>query len=71
MKTSNVLYILGYASIILSATNFLRGKTKDGHAQDTKERDGLFLGHWAPTFFILGKVAEDREQDGRSLLDFS
>ena len=71
MKTSNVLYILGYASIILSATNFLRGKTKDGQAQDSKERDGLFLGHWAPTFFILAKVAEDREKDGRSLLDFS
>lgn len=71
MKTSNVLYVLGYASIVLSAINFLRGKSKDGQEQDSKERDGLFLGHWAPTFFILGKVAEDREKDGRSLLDFS
>ncbi len=71
MKTSNVLYILGYASILLSASNFLRGKAKSGHTQDVKERDGLFLGHWAPTFFILGKVAEDREKEGRSLLDFS
>jgi len=71
MKISNVLYILGYASIIVSATNFLRGKTKSGQDQDIKERDGLFLGHWAPTFFILAKVAEDREKEGRSLLDFS
>ncbi|GGM03660.1 hypothetical protein [Deinococcus aerophilus] len=71
MKFSNVLYILGYASILLSAGNFLKGKAEDGKKQDVKERDGLFLGHWAPTFFILGKVAEDREKEGRSLFDFN
>ncbi|ANE42890.1 hypothetical protein [Deinococcus puniceus] len=61
MKISNLLYILGFASIALSAANYLKGKSEDGQEEATKERDGLFVGHWAPTFFILGKIAEDRK----------
>lgn len=65
MKLSNILYILGFGSVILSAFNFLKGQDAD------HERNGIFVGHWAPTFLILGKVAEDREKEGRSLFDFS
>ncbi|AFD26410.1 hypothetical protein [Deinococcus gobiensis] len=65
MKLSNILYILGFGSIILSAVNFFKSEDSDS------ERNGIFVGHWAPTFLILGKVAEDREKDGRSLFDFS
>lgn len=56
MKISNSLYILGFGSVVLSAVNFLKS---DGAGS---ERNGIFLGHWAPTFFLLGKIAEDREK---------
>ncbi|KQR01083.1 hypothetical protein [Deinococcus sp. Leaf326] len=58
MKLSNLFYVLGFASVALSASQYL-GSGKADH-----ERDGLFVGHWAPTFLILGKIAEDRERRG-------
>lgn len=61
MKASSILYAAGFASIVLAAINFVRGKSEAG---DDKERNGIFVGHWAPTFFILGKVMEDREAKG-------
>lgn len=48
VKISNVLYILGFASIVLSAGNFVAGKTEDGQAQESQERNGLFVGFWPP-----------------------
>lgn len=60
MKFSTVLYTLGFASIAISASNYLKSQDADN------ERDGLFTGHWAPTFFILAKVVEDRENRGKS-----
>lgn len=69
LKISNVLYILGFASIVLSAGNFVAGKTEDGKQQDEQERNGLFVGFWPPTFFILGKIVEDREKAGKNLLN--
>lgn len=60
MKISNALYIMGFGSIILSAISFL--KSDDSGS----ERNGLFVGHWAPTFFILGKIAEDREKESET-----
>ena len=70
MKVSNILYILGFVSIGISATNYLKGKsggTRDVGEQE-KQRDGLFTGHWAATFFILGKIVEDREDKEESLI---
>lgn len=50
---SNLCFILGFASILGSiAIWFLTG----GQAIDTQahaERFGIFVGLWAPTFFIL------------------
>ena len=62
MKYSSYLYILGFGSIILSAVNFIEGKSKSGQDGNNKQHDGNFIGHWAPTFFILGKILEDREK---------
>ena len=49
---SNLCFILGFASILGSiAVWFLTG----GQAADTRahaERFGIFVGLWAPTFFI-------------------
>ena len=52
-QLSHLCFILGFASILGSiAIWFLTG----GQAADTQahaERFGIFVGLWAPTFFIL------------------
>jgi hypothetical protein len=52
-QISNLCFVLGFASILGSiAIWFLTGGTspeKEAHA----ERFGIFVGLWAPTFFIL------------------
>ncbi len=62
MKLSTVLYAAGFVSIILSAVNFIQGRTKSSQEGEDKEHQGNFIGHWPPTFFILGKIVEDRER---------
>ena len=50
---SNLCFILGFASVLGSiAVWFLTGgQAADAHAH--AERFGIFVGLWAPTFFIL------------------
>ena len=57
---SNHAYILGFASIGLSlgAWALSRGK-KDDKAQS--DRWGIFIGHWAPTFFAVGLALRTKE----------
>ncbi|MFC6591987.1 hypothetical protein ACFP81_08200 [Deinococcus lacus] len=63
MKLHTLCYALGFASIILSASKYVPSESSDD------ERDGLFTGHWAPTFFIIGKILEDKEVNHRGLLE--
>lgn len=50
---SNTCFILGFASIIGSiAIWFMVGGTEP-ESQAHAERFGIFVGLWAPTFFIL------------------
>jgi hypothetical protein len=52
-KISNLCFVLGFASIAGSiAIWFLTGGTAP-EAQAHAERFGIFVGLWAPTFFIL------------------
>ena len=61
---SNLCLVLGFASIIGSiAIWFLAG----GQAADTQahaERFGIFVGLWAPTFFILSNRCDRYAQKG-------
>lgn len=64
LKMSDLMIVLGYASIGYSAYRYFTASDNDA------KRDALFVGHWAPTFFILGVGAENREyrkQDTLSL----
>ncbi len=62
MKLSTLMYIAGAGSIVFSAFNFISGKAKSADDDKLeKQQDGNFIGHWAPTFFILGKIFEDHE----------
>ena len=52
-QLSNLCFILGFASILGSvAIWFLTGGTA-AETQAHAERFGIFVGLWAPTFFIL------------------
>ena len=52
-QLSNLCFILGFASIIGSiAIWYMTGGTTP-ESQAHAERFGIFVGLWAPTFFIL------------------
>lgn len=52
-QLSNLCFFLGFASILASiAIWFLTGGTSP-ETQAHAERFGIFVGLWAPTFFIL------------------
>ena len=63
MKLSTLMYVGGAASILLSLANYVQGKQlPEGEKKNDKQHDGNFVGHWAPSFFILGKIFEDHEK---------
>lgn len=56
-------YAGGFASIALSfiAWGVSRAKSSDSKAQS--DRWGIFVGHWAPSFFALGVALKLEEID--------
>ena len=56
-SVANVFYISGLLSIPLSIILWLQNRNGD---KPTAERWGIFIGLWVPSFFVCGKVAEDR-----------
>ena len=53
--TSNVLTVAGFVSILASILIwFTAGGRSDSHEEKSHgERFGIFVGLWAPTFFVL------------------
>ena len=47
-------YLGGFASIGLSMVSWLASRGKKGDSKAQSDRWGIFIGHWAPTFFALG-----------------
>ena len=58
--TTDVMYILGFASIGASIATWAKAKSSgdEGHA----ERFGIFIGLWAPTFMALGNAIANSKQ---------
>jgi hypothetical protein len=58
---SSHAYIAGFASVIVALLAWLgsRAKTSDDKAQS--DRWGIFIGHWAPTFFAIGLALKKEE----------
>jgi hypothetical protein len=55
-------YLGGFISIGLSLGSWLASRAKkDDRAQS--DRWGIFVGHWAPTFFVLGLALKHEEND--------
>jgi hypothetical protein len=59
---STLMHSLGVASIAGAVSLWGRSAaSSDKHAQARAERLAIFVGLWAPTFFLLGKVLQDLE----------
>jgi hypothetical protein len=58
---SHHAYIGGFVSIVIAivAWSLSRGKPSDDKAQS--DRWGIFVGHWAPTFFAIGLALKKTE----------
>ncbi len=51
---SEYAYVGGFASIALSYISYFISRKKKGDDKAQSDRWGIFIGHWAPTFFTLG-----------------
>lgn len=60
---SEYAYIGGFASILLSFGAYFASQRKKGNDKAQSDRWGIFVGHWAPTFFALGVALKLEEQD--------
>jgi hypothetical protein len=50
---TKIFYVLGYVSIVGSIVIWFTMGGKDPIMQAHAERFGIFVGLWAPTFFVL------------------
>lgn len=57
-------YLGGFASIGLSLATWLISRGR-GDDKPQSDRWGIFIGHWAPTFFALGIALKHEELDKR------
>ena len=56
-------YIGGFISIGLSFTAWAISRVKPTDDKGQSDRWGIFVGHWAPTFFALGIALKNQEKD--------
>lgn len=56
-------YAGGFASIALSFAAWGISRLKPSDARDQSDRWGIFVGHWAPTFFALGVALKLEENN--------
>jgi hypothetical protein len=60
IRSEQHAYTAGFASIALSILMWLASRAKkDDRAQS--DRWGIFIGHWAPTFFTIGIALKHEE----------
>jgi len=55
-------FAAGFGSIALSFVAWLASRAKPGDDRAQSDRWGLFVGHWAPTFFALGLALRSEER---------
>ncbi|RFA14107.1 hypothetical protein B7R22_10875 [Subtercola boreus] len=59
---SEYAYAGGFASIALSFVAYFISRAKKGDSKAQSDRWGIFIGHWAPTFFALGVALKLEEK---------
>ncbi len=58
---SDYAYLAGFASIGLSYGAWAMSRNKTGDSKAQSDRWGIFIGHWAPSFFALGNALKLQE----------
>lgn len=58
---SSWAYIGGFASIVIALVAWLGSRAKPGDDKAQSDRWGIFIGHWAPTFFAIGLALKKEE----------
>ena len=61
--SSDILQVLGFASIFASIATWRAAKTSGDAAH--AERFGIFVGLWAPTFFVLADQLVTQEAEDK------
>jgi hypothetical protein len=56
-------YIGGFVSIILAIFAWSGSRAKPADSKSQSDRWGIFIGHWAPTFFAIGVALKLKEDD--------
>ncbi|WP_246036349.1 hypothetical protein [Sinomonas susongensis] len=51
---SEYAYMAGFGSIGLSVLSWTFSRINPRHDRAQSDRWGIFVGHWAPTFFAIG-----------------
>ena len=59
---SEYAYWGGFVSIGLSFASWGLSQLKDANDKAQSDRWGIFVGHWAPTFFALGIALKNEER---------
>ena len=63
-------YVAGFASIGLSFLAWATSLRAEKAGTDRADRWGIFVGHWAPTFFGLGNALRSYEKEPRRMGDY-
>ena len=58
---SNHAYVMGFVSIVLSLLTWQASRLKKNHDKAQSDRWGIFVGHWAATFFAIGLALKSEE----------
>lgn len=59
---SKHVYLAGFVSIVVSLIAWLASRGKKDETDKAKsDRWGIFIGHWAPTFFAIGLALKHEE----------
>jgi len=56
-------YLAGFGSIALSLAAWLASRANPTDDKAQADRWGIFVGHWAPTFFALGLALKHEERE--------
>ena len=54
-------YLAGFGSIVLSLVAWLVSRSRSTDDKAQSDRWGIFIGHWAPTFFAIGLALSTEE----------
>lgn len=59
---SDWAYLAGFGSIALSLGAWIASRVNPTDDKAQADRWGIFVGHWAPTFFALGLALKQEER---------